>query len=249
MEVKLSQKTFKALANPTRIAILKELDKRNYTQSELAETLGFAVPTVKQHVQDLEKADLVEIIDEGRKWKYIKLTKDGKAILHPEEKKIWILLSTLGASIVGGIITATRKIVAPVTEKFAVVPEIAEESLAGAKTFAEETVKTTAVDSARTIAGPVATSASAPGSAPLLQEAVVQTAQAPVQAIAQETINQAVQVPIIPIITKTPEIISQTPILIYVFIGIAILSALGIVFYLIKRQKRLKWLGKVGGRK
>jgi len=235
MEVKLSQKTFKALANPTRIAILKELDKRNHTQSELSEILGFAIPTVKQHIQDLEKAGLVEIIDEGRKWKYIRLTKDGKAILHPEEKKIWILLGTLGASIIGGIITATRKVVSPVAQKIAPiaesVPELAEETVKGVETFAketfaEETVVTTAGDMARA-GGPVA----------------------------QEAVNQAVQAPVTPIMTHpiTPETaaqaIQQTPVFVYVFIAIAILSALGILFFLIKRKKQMRWLKSIGGKK
>ena len=192
MEVKLSQKTFKALANPTRIAILKQLDKRNHTQSELSENLGFAVPTIKQHIHDLEKAGLVSIVDEGRKWKYIKLTKDGKAILHPEEKKIWILLSTLGASIVGGIIAATQKAVQPA---FAPAP--------GAKMLAEEAVTTATQDAAFAAREAVATTA-----APIV----------------------------------------QTSILVYVFIAIAILSALGLVILLIKRKKRLKFLTTVRGK-
>ncbi len=236
MEVKLSQKTFKALANPTRIAILKQLDKRNFTQSELAEMLGFAIPTIKQHLQDLEKAGLVEILEEGRKWKYIKLTKDGKAILHPEEKKIWILLSTLGVSIIGGIITATKKAVSPVAKLASSPLEKAPAAEAvvetGVRSFAEETVKTTVVDSAR-----------------------VAAAGSPAPAFAQETVNQAIQAPITPIMTQpplTPDVAAQTlqqiPVLVYVFMAIAFLSALGIVFYLIKRHKRLKWLKSVRGK-
>jgi len=193
MEVKLSQKTFKALANPTRIAILKQLDKRRFTQSELSENLGFAIPTIKQHLQDLEKAGLVSILDEGRKWKYVELTKDGKAILHPEEKKIWILLGTLGASIVGGIIAATQKIVA----RPAARPE-------AKMMFAEEAVATAAPQVADAVGGgPVATTAA----------------------------------------------VAQTPVLVYVFIAVAILSALGILFFLIKRKKQMKWLKFIGGRK
>ena len=243
MEVKLSQKTFKALANPTRIAILKELDKRNFTQSELSENLGFAIPTIKQHLQDLEKAGLINILEEGRKWKYVELTKDGKAILHPEEKKIWILLGTLGASIVGGIITATKKVVSPMTQKIAPlaekVPELAEGAVKGVKTFAEETVATTAADSMQVVKDTAGSE-------------IVTRAGGPV---VQEVVNQAVQAPVAPIMTHPPlapetaaQAIQQTPIIVYVFIAIAILSALGILFFLIKRKKQMKWLKKFGGK-
>lgn len=191
MDVKLSQKTFKALANSTRIAILKQLDKRKFTQSELSENLGFAVPTIKQHIFDLEKADLVLVVDEGRKWKYVELTKNGKAILHPEEKKIWILLGTLSVAIIGGIITFVKNSVSQIK----VFPE--------AKMFIEETSIT--------------------------QDAVIFSA------------NRG---EIAPTVTKS---FFQSPILIYVFIFLAIVSAFSIVFYLIKRNKRLKLLKNIGG--
>ena len=54
-KITLEKDVFKALASDTRIAILKILDKRRHTQSELAVTLKLSVPTVKEH---LNKAEL-----------------------------------------------------------------------------------------------------------------------------------------------------------------------------------------------
>lgn len=93
MDVKLDKETFKALSSTTRVDLLKLLEKRRHMQAELASSLELAVPTVKQHLEMLEKADLVVRHDEGRKWKYYALTKKAKAVLHPEQTKIWIILS------------------------------------------------------------------------------------------------------------------------------------------------------------
>lgn len=101
MELKLDSKTFKALANEKRVDMLKLLGERRHTQSEIAGELGLAVPTVKEHLSALVSAGLVEQHDEGRKWKYYSLTKSGKAVLAPEETKIWIMLGVFVLSAVG----------------------------------------------------------------------------------------------------------------------------------------------------
>jgi len=101
MELKLDSKTFKALANEKRVGMLKLLGARRHTQSEMANELGLAVPTVKEHLSALVSAGLVEQHDEGRKWKYYALTKSGKTVLAPEETKIWIMLGVFLFSAVG----------------------------------------------------------------------------------------------------------------------------------------------------
>lgn len=103
MELKLDSKTFKALANERRVDILKLLGERRHTQSEIAGELSLAVPTVKEHLSALVSAGLVEQHDEGRKWKYYSLTKSGKAVLAPEETKIWIMLGVFLLSAVGAM--------------------------------------------------------------------------------------------------------------------------------------------------
>jgi len=103
MDVKLDKSALKALSNDTRVDILKELQRRRHTQSELAEELELSVPTIKEHLIALEKAGLVEMHDEGRKWKYYSLTKKSKAILAPESVNIFIVLGTFILSVIGGV--------------------------------------------------------------------------------------------------------------------------------------------------
>ncbi len=108
MEIRLDKETFKALASETRVEVLKLLGQRRHMQTEIAAVLNLSVPTVKEHLDALEKAGLVERHEEGRKWKYYSLTKKGKGVLNPEEMKIWIVLATLVFSVVGGMWTYFR---------------------------------------------------------------------------------------------------------------------------------------------
>jgi DNA-binding transcriptional ArsR family regulator len=101
MDIRLDKETFKALASETRVDVLKLLNQRRHMQSEIASSLNLSVPTVKEHLDALEKAGLVERHDEGRKWKYYSLTKKGKGVLNPEELKIWIVLGTFVLGAVG----------------------------------------------------------------------------------------------------------------------------------------------------
>ncbi len=91
----LDQQTFKALAVDSRVKILKELSKRQKTQSELAEAMGLSVATVKEHLDKMREANLIKIKDADRKWKYYFLTEKGKCVLFPERKKIWVILTSL----------------------------------------------------------------------------------------------------------------------------------------------------------
>ena len=111
----LDQSTFKALAAETRVRILKLLKKRQYMQSELAEALHLAVPTIKEHLNSMEKAGLVLRLEEGRKWKYYKLALKGKALLEPEEEmhQLWVVLGLFGMAVIGGIVGLVKSILAP----------------------------------------------------------------------------------------------------------------------------------------
>ncbi|MEE9323866.1 MAG: winged helix-turn-helix domain-containing protein [Candidatus Aenigmarchaeota archaeon] len=102
-KITLDKEVFKTLASKTRIDILKSLDMRRKTLSELSKQLGMSVSTVKEHLDNLVSVGLIEQMDEGHKWKYYELTVKGKDILHPEDKKIWIMLgiSALGILVVG----------------------------------------------------------------------------------------------------------------------------------------------------
>lgn len=102
-KITLDKEVFKTLASGTRVDILKSLDQRRKTLSELSRQLGMSVSTVKEHLDNLVSVGLIEQMDDGHKWKYYELTKKGKDILHPEDKKIWILIgvSALGIAVVG----------------------------------------------------------------------------------------------------------------------------------------------------
>jgi len=91
-EVSLTNTEFKALSSKTRTDLLKMLQERNYTLSELAAKSGMAAPTVKQHTSVLIESDLIELKDEGRKWKYYALTRKGKKILESKQKPTNILI-------------------------------------------------------------------------------------------------------------------------------------------------------------
>ncbi len=91
-KITLEKGVFKALASDTRVKMLKLLDKRRHTQSEIASDLGFSIPTVKEHLSEMENAGLVKQVDEGYKWKYYELTEKSKCILDPDRKRVWIVL-------------------------------------------------------------------------------------------------------------------------------------------------------------
>lgn len=93
-EIVLSSNEFKALASDTRTQIIKLLQDRNYTLSEFASKLNLRAPTVKQHLEILQRASLVQQIDEGRKWKYYSLTRRGKGMFsESDSRQILIILA------------------------------------------------------------------------------------------------------------------------------------------------------------
>ncbi len=92
-EIIVTKEMLKAIGADTRIAILKALVDRQKTQSELAEELKLAGPTVLEHLDHLVSAGLIEKLEEGRKWKYYKLTKTGQKIIGKSPVYVVMLLS------------------------------------------------------------------------------------------------------------------------------------------------------------
>ena len=85
------------LFSETRITILKKLNKRPYTVSELSEALTYAKSSLAIHLEKLETAGLIIEKDEGRKWKYYHLTNAGKEMVEGKNslKPIAFLLAVL----------------------------------------------------------------------------------------------------------------------------------------------------------
>ena len=92
-KITLDRKAFKVLSSDTRVSILRLLEKRRMTLSELATKLDMRASSIKEHLQALESAGLIEKRDEGRKWKYYELTTKGKNVISPMEKSVFIVLA------------------------------------------------------------------------------------------------------------------------------------------------------------
>lgn len=99
-KIVLDRKSFEALAADSRVKILKCLKDRRKTLSELSKELKMSVSGTKEHLQNLEDAELIVKIDDGHKWKYYELTKKGREIVGPKELKVWILLSVSTVALV-----------------------------------------------------------------------------------------------------------------------------------------------------
>lgn len=99
----LDRQTFKTLASDSRVDIIKFLDERRMTLSELADRLDLSVSTVKEHLDNLVSAGLIEQKDEGRKWKYYELTSKGEGIVNPVDTRVVIVLGVSFLLMVGSV--------------------------------------------------------------------------------------------------------------------------------------------------
>jgi len=125
--VKIDRKALFALASETRIEILKKLDERRMTLTELSKELNMSKTAVKEHLDKLVQAGLIIKVDEGRKWMYYELTEKGKRILHPESRtKIILLISSAIASVLAGLFELYKfiviKLAVPTTPAPAPIP-------------------------------------------------------------------------------------------------------------------------------
>ena len=91
-KITLDRTAFKALASETRIDLLKSLDSRPMTVSELSRKIDMNKATTYEHLGKLVKAGLVKRKEDKNKWVYYKLTWRGTNILHPETVKIALTL-------------------------------------------------------------------------------------------------------------------------------------------------------------
>jgi len=80
----------KLLFSKTKIEILKKLNERNYTVSELSKILGKSKSTISEHLNTLYKMGLVDK-ESHSKWVYYKITNKGKKVLEKLEALILIV--------------------------------------------------------------------------------------------------------------------------------------------------------------
>lgn len=111
-KIVLDAESFKALASDTRLQILKALDARPLTVSELSRLLSLNKATVFEHLKQLIDAELAKRENEpARKWVYYRLTWKGRNVLHPENAQIFLMLG-IGALSVGGLVFQTARLAA-----------------------------------------------------------------------------------------------------------------------------------------
>lgn len=135
-KITLDREVFKALASDTRLDILKALDVRQKTVTELAKELELNKATVFEHLEKLEAVGLIQKLDnEDRKWVYWQLTWTGRRLLHPEKITLAILLSTAGGSLVTAIAAVWLWL------KSGVVPDTGEPEAADAGTMSMRAVE------------------------------------------------------------------------------------------------------------
>jgi DNA-binding transcriptional ArsR family regulator len=107
--VTLDREAFKVLASDTRLDILKALDERPMTVSELGRKLALNKATVFEHLEKLVGAGLVKKQDdEERKWVYYSLSWKARRILHPERVTIALLFSGSLAAGLSGVAVAAE---------------------------------------------------------------------------------------------------------------------------------------------
>src|SRR5437867_9732057 len=104
-KITLDQESFRALASDVRVEVLKRLDARRETVTDLSNLLGLSKPTLLEHLEKLQSAGLVKRVDEGRKWIYYELTDKGRKILHPERVAITLVLGlTVALAAIGAFL-------------------------------------------------------------------------------------------------------------------------------------------------
>lgn len=95
-EIRISRNLLKTVTVDTRASILKLLEERSMTASEISRALNKHVTTVSEHLEMLNESGLVERLERhGKKWIYYKLTKDAVRILHPKVYSRWVLVLSL----------------------------------------------------------------------------------------------------------------------------------------------------------
>ena len=99
----LDRDSLKALSAGTRQNIIKLLEKRPYTASELSKKLNKHVTTVSEHLTRLEKSGLISKKGSTNKWIYYELTGKGEKLFKPAYYSWVIILSLSVIALVFGL--------------------------------------------------------------------------------------------------------------------------------------------------
>ena len=89
-KILIDRNTLKAISSDTRFNILKLLNKKIYTLSELSEKLDLKKSTITEHLKHLIDAGLIIKKEDKRKWKYYSLSDKGKHLLQPKAITVYL---------------------------------------------------------------------------------------------------------------------------------------------------------------
>lgn len=93
-KVTLDMNTFRALASDTRLDILRTLDGKKMSLTDICKATRLNKATLHEHLTKLNGAGLIKKNErEGHKWVYYKLTWKGEGLLHPENTRIVVMFS------------------------------------------------------------------------------------------------------------------------------------------------------------
>ncbi len=107
-EIKISKDMLRTLSADTRANILKLLEERPMTASELSRATNKHVTTISEHINLMINSNLVERVERpGRKWVYYKLTKNASKIIHPTSYYKWTIVLSLSFFILAGSVYAS----------------------------------------------------------------------------------------------------------------------------------------------
>lgn len=99
------------LSSETRLNILKILNVRRATISELSKSLNVPKSTMLYHIIRLSEIGFVNRVNNGdRKWIYYELSKKGKNVIQTKKITVSLLLSSSVLSLIAGILQVERYI-------------------------------------------------------------------------------------------------------------------------------------------
>ena len=103
-ELEITRETIKALSSDTRVEIIKALKERRKTVSELSSEMRLSKSTVHEHLEKLLRESLIQRNESyTNKWVYYELTRKGSELLETGEKKVLLLLSSIGVAVLGAL--------------------------------------------------------------------------------------------------------------------------------------------------
>jgi len=125
--MELDRPAFRALSSDTRINMLKALNERRKTVTELAKSLNLSKSAAYEHLTLLTEVELVRKIETENKWVYYELTDKGLGLLRNNLKKVIFILSSAMITLAAGSYEVVRYIVGePFTIRYFIEPLPAE---------------------------------------------------------------------------------------------------------------------------